>query len=70
MIAGLNSNNKKIQTIKNTYAKAIKSAQEKQSSDEMNEILQENASYQNSITEKLKEIAAEVKSAEEKQPVL
>lgn len=64
MIAGLNSNNKKIQTIKNTYAKAIKSAQEKQSSDEMNEILQENASYQNSITEKLKEIAAEVKSAE------
>lgn len=58
MIAGLNSNNKKIQTIKNTYAKAIKSAQEKQSSDEMNEILQENASYQNSITEKLKEIAA------------
>lgn len=54
MIAGLNSNNKKIQTIKNTYAKAIKSAQEKQSSDEMNEILQENASYQNSITEKLK----------------
>lgn len=64
MIAGLNSNNKKIQTIKNTYAKAIKSAQEKQSSDEMNEILQENASYQNSITEKLKEIAAEVKSSE------
>lgn len=64
MIAGLNSNNKKIQTIKNTYAKAIKSAQEKQSSDEMNEILQENASYQNGITEKLKEIAAEVKSSE------
>lgn len=36
MIAGLNSNNKKIQNIKNSYAKAIKSAQEKQSSDEMN----------------------------------
>jgi hypothetical protein len=39
MISGLNSNNKKIQTIKNTYQKAIKSAQEKQNSDEMNQIL-------------------------------
>jgi hypothetical protein len=39
MIAGLNANNKKIQTIKNNYAKAIKSAQEKQNSDEMNTIL-------------------------------
>ncbi len=27
MIAGLNANNKKIQNIKNNYAKAIKSAQ-------------------------------------------
>lgn len=33
MIAGLNSNNKKIQTIKNSYAKAIKSAQERQNSE-------------------------------------
>ena len=29
MISGLNSNNKKIQTIKQQYAKAIKSAQER-----------------------------------------
>lgn len=36
MIGGLNSNNKKIQNIKNQYAKAIKSAQEKHNSDEMN----------------------------------
>jgi predicted GTPase len=64
MIAGLNSNNKRIQTLKHSYAKAIKSAQEKQSSDQMNDILQENASYQNSITEKLKAIAEEVKSSE------
>ncbi len=39
MIGGLNSNNKKIQSIKNVYAKAIKSAQERQKSDEMNQIL-------------------------------
>jgi hypothetical protein len=32
MISGLNSNNKKIQNIKNHYAKAIKSAQERQNS--------------------------------------
>ena len=36
MIAGLNSNNKRIQNLKNSYAKAIKSAQERQSSDQMN----------------------------------
>jgi hypothetical protein len=69
MLAGLNSNNKRIQSIKISYAKAIKSAQEKQNSDEMNGILQENASYQNSITEKLKNIAEEVKVAEKEQPV-
>lgn len=69
MIAGLNSNNKKIQTIKHSYAKAIKSAQEKQNSDEMNEILQQNASYQNGITDKLKAIADQVKTAEEDHPV-
>jgi hypothetical protein len=68
MIAGLNSNNKRIQTLKHSYAKAIKSAQEKQNSDQMNEILQENAGYQNGITEKLKAIASEVKSSEEKHP--
>lgn len=32
MIGGLNSNNKKMQNIKNHYAKAIKSAQERQDS--------------------------------------
>ena len=32
MIGGLNSNNKKIQTIKNLYAKAIKSAQQRENS--------------------------------------
>lgn len=53
MIAGLNANNKKIQTIKNNYAKAIKSAQEKQNSDEMNTILQQNAGFQNKIKKKL-----------------
>lgn len=39
MIGGLTSNNKKIQNIKNNYAKAIKSAQERQNSEEMNAIL-------------------------------
>lgn len=69
MIAGLNSNNKKMQAIRNSYAKAIRSAQERQSSEEMNQILQENASYQNGITEKLKAIAEEVKTAEQQHPV-
>lgn len=54
MIGGLNSNNKKIQTIKNTYQKAIKSAQEKQNSDEMNQILIQNGQYQKKIKDKLK----------------
>ena len=49
MIAGLNSNNKRIQTIKISYAKAIKSAQERQNSEEMGSILNENAEYQRKI---------------------
>lgn len=36
MIIALNKNNYKIQTLKGKYAKAIKSTQEKASSDEMN----------------------------------
>lgn len=35
----------------------------------MNEILQENANYQSSITQKLKDIAEEVKQSEKLQPV-
>ena len=63
MIGGLNSNNKKIQTIKNTYQKAIKSAQEKQNSDEMNQILIQNGLYQKKIKDKLKQIEQEVKDS-------
>lgn len=69
MIAGLNSNNKKIQTIKNNYAKAIKAAQERQNSDEMGNILNENSDYQKRIREGLINIAAAVKEAEETKPV-
>jgi hypothetical protein len=36
----------------------------------MNEILQENAGYQNSITQKLKNIAEEVQNSEKEQPVI
>lgn len=69
MIAGLNSNNKKIQTIKNSYAKAIKAAQQRQSSDEMGAILNENADYQKRIREGLINIASAVKEAQEAKPV-
>ena len=57
MISAINANGKKIQNIKKNYAKAIKSAQEKQNSDEMNAILQENAMYQKKIKDKLAIIA-------------
>ncbi len=70
MIAGLNANNKKIQNIKNNYAKAIKSAQERQNSDEMNAILTQNANFQQTITQKLKQIAQEVKDSQNKKPVI
>ena len=70
MIGGLNSNNKKIQNIKILYAKAIKSAQERQNSEEMNVILMENADYQKKIKDKLMEIEKSVKDSEKKQPVL
>lgn len=69
MIGGLNSNNKKIQNIKNRYAKAIKAAQESKDSDEMNEILMENADYQKKIKEKLVSIEKSVKDSEKSQPV-
>ena len=69
MIAALSLNNKKIESIKNQYAKAIKSAQERQGSEEMNQILLENATYQQNIKNKLEDIKAAVKKAEEKEPV-
>lgn len=69
MIGGLNSNNKKIQSIKILYAKAIKSAQERQNSEEMNVILMENADYQKKIKDKLMEIEKSVKDSEKGQPV-
>lgn len=69
MIGGLTSNNKRMQALKNTYAKAIKSAQERQSSEEMTGILAENADYQRKMREKLLEIGASVAEAEQQQPV-
>lgn len=68
MIGGLTSNNKRMQALKNTYAKAIKSAQERQSSEEMTGILAENADYQRKMREKLLEIGASVAEAEQQQP--
>ena len=53
MIGGLNANNKKIQSIKTNYAKAIKGATERQNSQEMNAILMENTTFQRNIKDKL-----------------
>lgn len=58
-----------MQNIKNHYAKAIKSAQERQDSQEMNAILLENADYQAKIKEKLIAIEKSVKESEKNQPV-
>ena len=56
MIVALNKNNYNIQNLKGKYAKAIKSAQEKNNSDEMNEIINQNSDIHREIKKKINDL--------------
>lgn len=68
MIIALNKNNYKIQNLKGKYAKAIKSTQEKSSSDEMNEILKQNSDMHKQIKQKINDLKERVNEAEKNFP--
>jgi hypothetical protein len=56
MISKLNANNHKIPNLRGKYGKAIKSTQEKDISEEMNQILVENSEAQKNIKHALNEM--------------
>ena len=68
MISKLNANNHKIPNLRGKYGKAIKSTQEKDISEEMNQILVENSEAQKNIKHALNEMEKMVKIAEKEQP--
>ena len=61
MIALLRNNNERIQLIKGKYAKAIKSQQEKDNSQEMQQILTKNTEYYHEIKSRLEDLDQQVK---------
>jgi hypothetical protein len=67
-LSALTLNNHKIQTLKAKYAKAIKSAQERSTSDEMNAILLENGDLQKNIKEKMGSLKEKITLAEQGMP--
>ena len=68
MIVALNKNNYNIQNLKGKYAKAIKATQEKNNSDEMNEIISQNADIHKQIKQKINDIKDRVNEAEKNEP--
>lgn len=68
MIVALNKNNYNIQNLKGKYAKAIKAAQEKTNSDEMNDIINQNAQIHKTIKQKISDIKDRVNEAEKNEP--
>lgn len=63
MITVLNRNNHKINELRGKYAKAIKSGQEKNISDEMNQILSENSDMHSQIKIRINDMKAKVEVA-------